>query len=146
MLAVEKRAAPRCFSGSTRASAYRSSILPVFFFYTSLPPAFLVLRNFESQALVLRPDICFGSHLPRRKETVETFLEVADQCRESNRTCNLSLETASTWLCTSAREAQTANLTTRPSRRSNLSICHVFFVDKIACSSLLWDTVLTASS
>ena len=32
----------------------------------------------------LWPDISFGIHLPRRKKAIETFLEVADQTRESN--------------------------------------------------------------
>ena len=63
----------------------------------------------------LRPDLYFGIH-PRTKEAIETFLEVAGP---GNRTRDLPLETASTWLYTSVREAQTA-LTTRPSRRSNL--------------------------
>ena len=59
----------------------------------------------------LWPDIYFGIH-PRRKEAIETFLEVAGP---GNRTRDLPLETALTWLCTSVREAQTA-LRTRPSR------------------------------
>ena len=72
----------------------------------------------------LRPDVYFAIH-PRRKETIETFLGVADP---GNRTRDIPLETASTWLCMSAREAQTA-LTTRPSHRFGVVFFQLFFCD-----------------
>ena len=73
----------------------------------------------------LRPDTYFGIN-PRRKETRETFLEVAGL-----RTRDFSLEIAPSRLCTSASEAQTA-LTTRSSRRLNLD----FDAPELDCGSV----------
>ena len=109
----------RIFSGEGLIFCYFYRVpLPLNFLFPSpWPPAMDLLVRVAGVWVPgigrLWPDIYSGIH-PGRKETIETFLEVAGP---GNRTRDLPLETASTWLCTSAREVQSA-LTTRPSRRS----------------------------
>ena len=117
---------PSCRSNTYRCAEF---FFPYFHIFAPSPPRrwtyWSALRGFRYQGLADYGLISISAciHSPRREESIETFLEVADP---GNRTCDLLLETASTWLCTSAGEAQTA-LITRPFRRSKFPLLPHFF-------------------